>query len=261
MWASKAETDSSGYGWISSAASTALNHLRTCRLVSEDVRSTADESRAHKYPPNSPTSHRRRRQHEPVMNVPLPSINFHSPDPASIAGPSTLELPSVGLHYESGQSSEPPSPWISSHHSSDRSESEFSAFSHSRPLSRSQSFSVLRRSPLNSADSGFQWSKEKQKSFENRIARLTASAGFPLSWVDNAEWIDFCTEFLPAAKLPSRKTLTRRLLPAAVEALRASARAAAKGHEATLQADGWTGTNNHHLLAFMITANGQVWMH
>jgi hypothetical protein len=87
---------------------------------------------------------------------------------------------------------------------------------------------------------------------------MTASAGFPLSWVDNAEWIDFCTEFLPAAKLPSRKTLTRRLLPAAITELRTAARATAKGHEATLQADGWTGVNNHHLLAFMITADGKV---
>jgi hypothetical protein len=88
---------------------------------------------------------------------------------------------------------------------------------------------------------------------------LTASAGFPLSWVNNTEWIDFCTEFLPAAKLPSRKTLTHRLLPAAVEELRTSAKAAVKGHEATLQVDRWTGVNNHHLLAFMITLDGKVY--
>jgi hypothetical protein len=87
---------------------------------------------------------------------------------------------------------------------------------------------------------------------------MTASAGFPLSWVDNPEWIDFCMEFLPAAKLPSRKTLTRRLLPAAITELCVSARTAAKGHNVTLQANGWTGVNNHHLLAFMITANGKV---
>jgi hypothetical protein len=111
---------------------------------------------------------------------------------------------------------------------------------------------------LINVDHVLHWPKEKQTSFENHIARLTASAGFPLSWVDNAEWIDFCTEFLPAAKLPSRKTLTNRLLPAAVAELHASARAAAKGHEATLQADRWTGVNNHHLLAFMITADGKV---
>jgi hypothetical protein len=102
------------------------------------------------------------------------------------------------------------------------------------------------------------WPKEKQKGFETHLARLTASAGFPLSWVDNTEWIDFCTEFLPAAVLPSRKTLTRRILPAALEEFRAAAKATAKGHNATLQADGWTGVNNHHLLAFMITADQKV---
>jgi hypothetical protein len=87
---------------------------------------------------------------------------------------------------------------------------------------------------------------------------MTASAGFPLSWVDSPEWIDFCTEFLPAAKLPSQKMLTHCLLPAAITELHASARAATKGHEATLQADGWTGVNNHHLLAFMIMADCKV---
>ena len=86
---------------------------------------------------------------------------------------------------------------------------------------------------------------------------MTALAGFPLSWVDNPEWIDFCTEFLPAVKLPSQNTLTCCLLPAAITELHVSARTAAKGYNMTLQADGWMGMNNHHLLAFMITANGK----
>ena len=29
--------------------------------------------------------------------------------------------------------------------------------------------------------------------------------------------------------------------------------------EATIQSDGWTGVNNHHLVAFMITADKKVW--
>jgi hypothetical protein len=33
------------------------------------------------------------------------------------------------------------------------------------------------------------WSAIQQKQFERLIACLTASAGLPLSWVDNAEWI------------------------------------------------------------------------
>jgi len=30
------------------------------------------------------------------------------------------------------------------------------------------------------------------------------------------------------------------------------------GKEATMQSDGWTGINNHHLVAFMITMNKKV---
>jgi hypothetical protein len=31
-----------------------------------------------------------------------------------------------------------------------------------------------------------------------------------------------------------------------------------RGQNATIQADGWTGVNFHHLLAFMITVNKKV---
>jgi hypothetical protein len=79
--------------------------------------------------------------------------------------------------------------------------------------------------------------------------------------VDNAEWIAFVEEFLPAAKSPSRKVLTNQLIPMAVAKFRAAAKAAANGHEATIQADGWTGVNHHHLIAFMITIDRKVYYH
>ncbi|KAF8836949.1 hypothetical protein BDN67DRAFT_910120, partial [Paxillus ammoniavirescens] len=102
------------------------------------------------------------------------------------------------------------------------------------------------------------WSSVKQNHFEQWIARLTASAGLPFTWVDNPEWLAFLSEFLPAVKNPSQKTLACRLIPKAVEDLRAEVKAAARGHEVTVQADGWTGINNHHLIAFMVTANQKV---
>jgi hypothetical protein len=79
-----------------------------------------------------------------------------------------------------------------------------------------------------------------------------------LSWVDNPAWLEFTDEFLPAAKNPSRKVLTKWLIPAALKTYQAEAKEAARGCEATIQADGWTGVNHHHLIAFMITVNGQV---
>ena len=257
----KAETNTRGHGWIASATSTALNHLRVCALINENVRSTAEEMRASKYASDSPTSRRRRRADAADMLQPsMPSISFNAPGPSPMAGPSMI--PNRPQDYEWGGSSARRSPSLqySSRNSPAPSESG-SSYSNSRALSRSNSFSAQYHVPIRQSstmDPGLHWSREKQKSFDTHIARMTASAGFPLSWVDNAEWIDFCTEFLPAAKLPSRKTLTRRLLPATIAELRASARATAKGHEATLQADGWTGVNNHHLLAFMITADGKV---
>ncbi|KAF9782368.1 hypothetical protein BJ322DRAFT_1010247 [Thelephora terrestris] len=120
------------------------------------------------------------------------------------------------------------------------------------PISQSQSQSVL-------IDNPGVWLPEFQRKFEERIARLTVSAGMPLSWVDNPEWIDFINDFVPSARSPSRKVLTNRLIPMVAKSYRDMAKIAARNQNVTLQADGWTGVNFHHLLAFMISFNNQVW--
>jgi hypothetical protein len=101
VWDLKAESNQLGHGWISSATSTAINHLRVCSLVSEAVWSTADKERSHKYRSNSPTSRRWWRDLHidatPDMLLPrMPFISLNSPDsPAPIAGP--LRLPNYPL--------------------------------------------------------------------------------------------------------------------------------------------------------------------
>ncbi|KIK76097.1 hypothetical protein PAXRUDRAFT_170928 [Paxillus rubicundulus Ve08.2h10] len=90
------------------------------------------------------------------------------------------------------------------------------------------------------------------------MARLTVSAGLPFIWVDNPEWLAFFSKLLPTAKRPSQKTLTCRLIPKAVEELHAEVKATVCGHNVTVQADRWTGINNHYLIAFMVTANQKV---
>lgn len=102
------------------------------------------------------------------------------------------------------------------------------------------------------------WSPELQAKFETCLARLTAAAGLPLSWVDNPEWIDFVHQFLPGAISPSRKVLTTRLVPRAAESYRQLAKEVSKDQNATIQGDGWTGINFHHLLGFMISVNRKV---
>ncbi|KAH7921716.1 hypothetical protein BV22DRAFT_1018795 [Leucogyrophana mollusca] len=104
-----------------------------------------------------------------------------------------------------------------------------------------------------------EWTSTQQKRFERRISRLTASAGLPFAWVDNPEWIALCDEFIPGAKIPSQRTLARRLIPEAVCELRAGVKEVVRGRETTVQADGWTGINNHHLIAFMVMADRKVY--
>lgn len=102
------------------------------------------------------------------------------------------------------------------------------------------------------------WSSARKKQFEHRVLRLTASAGFALSWVENPEWLRLCEEFIPAAPRISQKVLTKHILCEVVAEFQAEIKKKTKGKEVTLQEDGWTGLNNHHLVAFMITANKKV---
>ena len=92
-----------------------------------------------------------------------------------------------------------------------------------------------------------------QHSFNVHIGRMTVAVGLPISWTDNPEVRSVFQTFLPWAQLPSRKTLSRSILPALQSSLRAQAQKETKGSNCTLQCDGWTAMNMHHLIAFMIT--------
>jgi hypothetical protein len=102
------------------------------------------------------------------------------------------------------------------------------------------------------------WNEATRRRFEQYIVRLTASAGFSLSWVENNVWHSFLEEFLPSAPMISRKVLTKRILPEAVKEVQDKIKKHVAGKEVTMQGDGWTGINNQHLLAFMITCDKKV---
>ncbi|KAH8991160.1 hypothetical protein EDB83DRAFT_2231697 [Lactarius deliciosus] len=102
------------------------------------------------------------------------------------------------------------------------------------------------------------WSQGEQAMFETAVARLTASAGLPLRWVENPEWLALCERFLPNAKSPSRKVLTQRLIPATLKGFKQTARKQCSGFEGTVSYDGWTGGNHHHYVAFMVNCKGQA---
>lgn len=102
------------------------------------------------------------------------------------------------------------------------------------------------------------WSPARVKAFEHKILRLTASAGFPLSWVENPEFHALQDEFITGSPRISRKVLTKRILCDVVTEFHEVVKQQTVGKEATIQSDGWTGINNHHLVAFMITADKKV---
>jgi len=105
-----------------------------------------------------------------------------------------------------------------------------------------------------------EWSADRQNTFNTRLGRLTASAGLPISWIENPEFILFCQEFVhQSASVPSRKVMTRRILPNIKREFKKKAQAAIKeGSKATIQGDGWSAINDHHLNAFMMAVERKV---
>ena len=64
--------------------------------------------------------------------------------------------------------------------------------------------------------------------------RLTTLANFPLSWVENPEWLAFCDKFIPGAISPTQKVLMQQIIPAEVKKIWLAAIKSAKGCEVTL---------------------------
>jgi hypothetical protein len=133
-------------------------------------------------------------QHRPIsLNSP---IDQHPPGSSSIPYTHPFNLAASGSGSGSDNSlpptrppsvassvgpSESASAWVQNH-------LDVPYSSRSRQCSISRQWSEININPA------LAWSPESQRSFETRLARLTASAGFPLSWVDNPEWIAFCDD-------------------------------------------------------------------
>ena len=240
-------------GFLRYASSTLLNHLKTCARQTQENRSNARHEVVSPRKSNASGSTRPSTQPLwPLSTTGNLSTLQHSPQHSLMLPPSVPPTRTCSPAVSTSSLSALPSPYSGLMLSLDPSPqpSPGQSFSnHPTPRSRSQSILI---------DDSSTWLPDFQKKFEERIARLTVSAGLPLSWVDNPEWIDFINDFVPSVRSPSRKVLTNRLIPAAAKNHRDMAKIAAKNQNTTLQADGWTGTNFHHLLAFMIAFNKQV---
>lgn len=280
VWEKPRLSDGPG-GFIRYAAPTCINHLKTCSNQPIDIqqRAQAEATESPKkapgrprfspfgstwsgatlvpgmFPPNSTSSQ--------MLPPSLPSTRFNSP---ALTTHSMMPSPAVSVL---------PSPSLSSQPSPQLSALQFPGINTlptphlgQLPAWSDQSLTpTLQPISIDPTASGSQlvqppnngpWSPQLQALFEVHIARLTAAASFSLSWVDNPEWIAFVQRFIPGAISPSRKVLSTRLIPRVAEDYRQTAKDFSKGQSATIQADGWTGSNFHHLLAFMITVNKRV---
>jgi len=100
-----------------------------------------------------------------------------------------------------------------------------------------------------------QWSAAQQDHFEHHMANITASCGFPFHWVENPAVRDFLDDFFPHTSHLSSYQLTNCVIPQQVSHYQQAAKDASGECEGTLQTDGWTGVNFHHLVAFMGTGS------
>jgi hypothetical protein len=203
--------------WLAARTEVLINHLRACERQPPAVRQKAEDHKqlAAARSPKKPAP-----RHDfgdggtsiesvspytrpPVLQVQTPSESYQSAYTLTVPAPSS-QLGSSN-HIQYGQA--PPS-LISSSCSSLAPSDSISLRSSLPP--RASRRGKNRVAP-HSAPPDVTWTDAHQLRFEERLMRLTASAGLPLSWVENPEWLTFCTEFIPSAKSPSRKVLTSDL--------------------------------------------------
>lgn len=195
----------------------------------------------------------------PIAPYPTTSTSYHPyPRPPSRAPsrlPSTLSLPAGFYSLPSSRASSPqllniPPPRIRAR------------TSHAGSHVPSEYGSIPPSPSLSSAIFPEVWSAGRQDRFEQRLIRLTASAGWSLSWVDNPEFHYLVDEFVnPAASIPTRSSLGGRILKRALEQSRITRDeriAQEPCRNGTIQFDGWTGMNSRHYNAFMVAIGDQV---
>lgn len=256
VWAAPQEP-SQGRCWLSSCPNTLLNHLKSCPNRTDDIRelavlelneSKAPRSRGNIHPPAFSPS-------PPYSELDSLSLSITPPYGSPVFPPTrsgslqgspamtvtglssspTLYAPSTSL---------PPLPANTAHGV--------------RQLPSAGHRTSSRASSLAPAVPQTAWSMESQREFESRIARITASANIPLSWVDDPEFVAFVRRFIPAARPVSRRVLTSRLIPSELNAQRLALLPQIENADATLQCDGWSGGNFHHYTGFTMTICGEV---
>ncbi|KDQ11884.1 hypothetical protein BOTBODRAFT_162332 [Botryobasidium botryosum FD-172 SS1] len=90
------------------------------------------------------------------------------------------------------------------------------------------------------------------------LCRTFVSAGWAWSTIDNPEVRALFAKYIPGAAVPGRKKLSGPLLQIELKKVEDRITKRMAGHYGTLQCDGWKNVKKNHLLAFMVSAAGEV---
>ena len=165
--------------WIKGHPISLLVHLHDCGLQSQLVRNQASEDYTHSTAPNSP---RRRRHNLSLIMYDTPAtLDPHahsSPASSSASSPIDPVLLAVSQPLTPGPSA------LSINSNSQASLPVTLMCRHSHGGSVRCASSQVLATPL-----------FNQTCFETLVTHLTASAGFPLNWVENPVWLIMCDEF------------------------------------------------------------------
>lgn len=292
MWAPGIDTPPSQRAWLQSNVNTLSIHLRDCHNAPEAIRLRAQgylpgESQAasHQVPgPLTPDpSVLDPRLALPPLHIEQHTPHLPAPGPSTLLVPPQIPLRPIDLQVDTRDLSHPPStsatplllsplqqlpfgPSTSQLSSTSSTPSSLPSVPSqsialpSVPLKRQRSGNSrsLRRVTSLLKDGLPVWSEEKQRSFEECIAKLTVSANLPFRWVENPHFERLRALGFPGARPISRKILVSRLIPHLVGVYRADANIRMKGGDATASCDGWTAESKHHYHAFMATVRHEV---
>ncbi|KAF7776812.1 hypothetical protein Agabi119p4_5205 [Agaricus bisporus var. burnettii] len=261
------------FGWLIGKPSTLLNHITRCPHQSDAVKNKAlnDPSTTVRVP----TQNLIRQNSLPYPLRPTTDAVWHVADQGSPSTPyPEFHSPSIGpsdslsnrapiSRVSSGTFFRRDSPLNTSatyeHSPNLPSLSRTSATSSRAPTPQflTQNFGL--ESNRNQQTAEVLWNPGMQTKFEEQVARLTASANLPLSWVDNPEWLRLVEIFMPGFRSPSRKMLTTKIIPQMVDQTRSTLKDKVAGNAVTMQLDGWTGVNFVHLVAIMLTISCKLY--
>lgn len=227
--------------WRQARVDILLNHLRTCSLQPDHIKNRAETE--HEQRKNQDKTPRANRVAAPSGHGRMQPSMLFVPDPNAPMAPGQPGL----HHFPAGVSQQQPTYdqqmfWFDQGSAAGRGEHysppgsvgpsdsiggptlsrQPSLYSTESDISASSTGTKRRRLASQASHSPTfvpVWSDGQQLAFERGIARITASAGLSLSWVENPEVVAFFQMFLPQGNMPSRGVLTRRIIPQTLEVM------------------------------------------